>query len=144
MKPKATQKNKSGMRLYAIARRRGGAMATGLYQDTWDRMKFLVQGYPKSRYKKVRDKDEGISFIKGYHRSKGWGRPPCLKQGRSLYPRISKIRRCLGLDRSNSKEYTSSSASYGDSDIFCPSFQPIIIQVIIQVEKDRCGSIAGQ
>ena len=97
-KPMATRKHISGQRLYVIACGRGGSMTTGLYQDTWDNVEFLVSGWGKSRYKKVRDEKEGVDFIKRFYRAKGLGRPPCFKEGRFLYPRVSKIRRCLGLD----------------------------------------------
>ena len=32
----ASHKNTSGMRLYSIARGKGGSMAMGLFRDTWD------------------------------------------------------------------------------------------------------------
>ena len=92
-------------------------MAIGLYRDTWDRIEFLVAGYPKAKYKKVRNEKEGVSFIKAYHRAKGLGRPPCFKEGRHLYPRVSKIRRCLGMHQSTSDDYSSSDGSSSDSDI---------------------------
>ena len=56
-------------------------MATGLYRDTWDRIEFLVSGYPKAKYKKVKNEKDGVAFIKGYGRSKNLDRPPCFKEG---------------------------------------------------------------
>ena len=89
---KAARKPATGCKLYAIARGRGGASATGLYRETWDNLDFLVTGFSKARYKRVQLEKEGVAFIKGYYRSKGLGHPHCFKEGRPLYPRISKIR----------------------------------------------------
>ena len=91
-------------------------MSTGLFRDTWDRVEFLVTGYPKAKYKKVRNEKEGVSFIKAHYRAKHLGRPPIMNQGRDLYPRLSKIRQCLGMDQPTSDAYSSSDASASDSD----------------------------
>ena len=96
-------------------------MATGLFRDTWDRVEFLVTGYPKAKYKKVRNEKEGVSFIKEHYRAKGLGRPPFMKQGRPLYPRLSKIQRCLGMGQSSSSDSDfSSGGSSSDSDTSSP------------------------
>jgi len=100
-------------RMYAIARGRGGAIATGLYIDQWDNLEFLVSGYSKSRYKKVRSEKEGVSFIRSFLKSKGMDKPKWMRGGEAHYPNLSKIRRVLGMDVDSSDE---SDISFSDSD----------------------------
>jgi len=49
---KIMKKISSGHRLYAIDRRRGESITTGLYLETWNKLELIVSGYSKNRYKK--------------------------------------------------------------------------------------------
>ena len=49
-------------------------MATGLCLETWDDLDFIVSGYSKNRYKKVRGEKEGVGFSRDYCRAKGLGK----------------------------------------------------------------------
>ena len=84
-------------RLYAIARGKGGVQTCGLYREPWDRVEALVNGYSKSRYKRVKSVKEGMLFIRDYFRSKGVSLPEWLR-GKGHYPDLLRIRRRLGLD----------------------------------------------
>ena len=55
-------------------------MTTGLYRDTWDKVEFLVSECRKSRYKKVRNEEEGVAFIKKLLPSKGFGAPSLFER----------------------------------------------------------------
>jgi len=71
---KIMKKISSGHRLYAIDRRRGESIATGLYLETWNKLEFIVSGYSKNRYKKVRSEKEGVGFIRDYYCAKVLGK----------------------------------------------------------------------
>ena len=66
-KPKA-KKTFSRPRLYAIACGRGGSLAVGLYHEEWENLEFMVTGYSKAKYRRVKNEREGLSFISHYFR----------------------------------------------------------------------------
>ena len=72
--------------------------STGLYRAGWDEVEFLVVGYPKARYKRVKTTAQGMTFIRDYFRAKGVTLPKWLRGGRKHYPQLSQIRSHLGLD----------------------------------------------
>ena len=58
------KRNSSRPRLYAVACGRGGVQSTGLFRADWDEVEFLVSGFSRAKFKKVRDESEGIRFIR--------------------------------------------------------------------------------
>ena len=70
----------------------------GLYREPWDRVQSLVDGYSKSRYKRVKSAKEGMAFIRQYFRAKDVALPKWLREGKGHYPDLPRIRRRLGMD----------------------------------------------
>ena len=75
-------------------------------------------------------------FIKEYHRAKGLGRPLCFKEGRTLYPRIAKIRQLLGLGAQSSDE---SQGYVSEHDNIVPELKKIGADTSIGKETELFG-----
>ena len=108
-------KSSSRPRLYAIAWGRGGQRTTGLYREDWDTIEFLVSGFSKGRFKRVRGEAEGMEFIKNFFRSKDRPKPKWMRDGKVNYPRVSEIRKHLGMEVVSSDEENISSSDSGFS-----------------------------
>ena len=116
-KPKPRRQRKSRgrktqpKRLYAVAKGKGGSMSVGLYQESFNKISFLVEGRAKGRYRKVKTEEEGMNFINDYFKAKGIHRPKWIKTHSPHYPSLKKIQRHVGVS------HTSSSDSMSDSDL---------------------------
>ena len=106
------KKTSSRPRLYAIAGGRGGSMATGLYHEEWDQIEFLVTGFSKAKYRRVKNEREGLSFIRRYHKAKGLSRPRWMKEGRTHYPSVDRLRSYLGVDDDLSESSSFASSEF--------------------------------
>ena len=111
-KKKKAKKTSSRPRLYTIACGRGGTLAIGLYRAEWDEISFIVEGFPRAKFRKVPTEKEGISFIRKYLRVKEIGRPKWMKEGKIHYPSISRIRAYLGVDESSDESSSQSASDY--------------------------------
>ena len=83
-------------RLYAIACGRGGVQSTGLYRADWDEVQFLLSGFSRAKYKRVKDEDEGLDFIRRSYQSRRIKMPRWAADNEVHYPRIRKLRHFLG------------------------------------------------
>jgi len=70
--------------IYAIAKGRGGSLATGLFSALWEDIEPFVLGYLKLRYRRVKTAEEGIAFISHFYKAKGV-RWPRWTRGKSPY-----------------------------------------------------------
>ena len=122
-KPKAT-KTSSRPRLYAIAGGRGGSMATGLYHEEWDNISFLVNGFSKAKYRRVKSEKEGISFIRHHYKVKGISRPRWMKEGKVHYPSVTRIKTYLGADSDSSDDYSTTSGYESETSVPTKKKQP--------------------
>ena len=117
VKPKPRRKRKSRRKktgskyLYAIAKGKGGSMTVGLYQESFDKIAFLVEGRAKGRYRKVKTEEEGMEYINDFLKSKGMHRPKWIRDRSPHYPSLKKVQRHVGLSSD------SSSDSLSDSDL---------------------------
>ena len=75
-------------RLYAVAKGRGGSFSVGLYNESWNMISFLLDGYSSARYRRVKTEREGMDSINDFYKSKGLHRPKWMRSRHANYPSL--------------------------------------------------------
>ena len=105
-------------RLYAVSKGRGGTFSVGLYNESWDMISFLIDGYSSARYRRVKTEREGMDFVNDFYKSKGLHRPKWMRSRHANYPSLRKLHRHIG----TASTASSDDMSYSDVSIDSTSY----------------------